>query len=209
MNAVLPRRLRHAQRAVVAFDEAVRDRVVPACGPRTVTAAKVLAALTSRFLLIPAATAAWALGRAGGHDRMAAGGRAVVAALAAELVAATALKLTARRRRPPQPGKRPNTRSMPSGHTANVAAAATALAAVTDRNVVLAAGLVLAVTTAASRVVVNRHWASDGAAGLLLGYASAKFAGKLAGKLVERNAAPQAARMTVRKRPTSVCSASD
>ncbi len=171
----MPDTLERTRRAVVTFDKAVRHRVVPACGPRTVTAAAVLAALTSRFVLIPVAAAAWTLGSARGRDRLAAGGRAVVTALAAEMAAATALKMTARRRRPPRAGQRSDTRSMPSGHTANVAAAATALATVTESDTVLAAGMVLAAITAASRVVANRHWASDGAAGLLLGYASAKL----------------------------------
>ena len=164
-----------AQRTVVALDEAVRDRLVPACGPRTVAAARVLAALTSRFVLVPAAAAAWTLGRVRGRNRMAAAGRAVVTALAAETLAATALKLAARRRRPHRRGHRSDTRSMPSGHTANVAAATTALALVTDNDAVLAAGMILAMITATSRIVVNRHWASDGAVGLLLGYASAKL----------------------------------
>jgi membrane-associated phospholipid phosphatase len=172
-------RVRQGQQAVVAFDGAVRRRVLPACGPRTVATARILAALTSRFLLIPAAAAVWAVGSAGDRDRVTAAGRAVATALAVEMVAATALKLTARRRRPPRLGKRSDSRSMPSGHTANVAATATALAAVTDSDAVLAAGMILAVITAASRVVVNRHWASDGVAGLLLGYASAKFAGRI------------------------------
>ena len=168
--------VRRTQRATVALDKAVRDRLVPACGPRTVAAARVLAALTSRFVLVPAAAAAWTLGRVRGHNRMAAGGRAVVTALAAETLAASALKLAARRRRPHQRGRRSDTRSMPSGHTANVAAATTALALATDNGAVLAVGMALAVLTAASRIVVNRHWASDGAAGLLLGCASAKLA---------------------------------
>jgi len=180
MSAALPERVRDAQRAVVAFDTSVRRGVVPACGPRTVTAAKVLAALTSRWLLIPVAAAAWGVGIGGGHRRLAAGGQAVTSALATELAAATALKLMTRRRRPPRPGRRADTRSMPSGHTANVAAAATALATVTDSDAVLAAGMALAMVTAASRVVVNRHWASDGAVGLLLGYASAKLAARFA-----------------------------
>lgn len=171
--------VRRGQQAVVAFDGAVRHRVVPACGPRTVATARVVAALASRFLLIPAAAAVWAVGSAGGRDRLAASGRAVAIALAVEMVAATALKLTARRRRPSRSGLRSDRRSMPSGHTANVAATATALAMVTDSDVVLATGMVLAALTAASRVVVNRHWASDGAVGLLLGYASAKLAERI------------------------------
>ena len=175
MTGLVPTPVRRAQRAVVAFDESLRDRLLPACGPRTVAAARVLAVLTSRYALIPVALAAWRLGSASGHRRVAAGGHAVATALAAETVAATALKLTARRRRPPRVGRPSNSRSMPSGHTANIAAAATALAVVTDNDAVLAAGMLLAVLTAVSRVVVNRHWASDGAAGLLLGYACAKL----------------------------------
>ncbi|WP_431856478.1 phosphatase PAP2 family protein [Azospirillum sp.] len=164
-----------AVREIVGFDEALRDRLLPACGPRSVAAARVLAVLTSRYTLAPAALAAWRLGHVSGRRRVATAGRAVVAALAAEAVAATAVKMIARRRRPPRSGRPPNDRSMPSGHTANVAATATALAAATDSDVVLAAGMLLAVVTAASRVVVNRHWASDGIAGLLLGYACAKL----------------------------------
>ncbi|PWC55536.1 hypothetical protein TSO221_04470 [Azospirillum sp. TSO22-1] len=135
----------------------------------------MLAVLTSRYALAPAALAAWQLGHASGRHHVAVAGRAVVAALAAEAVATTAVKMIARRRRPPRSGRPPNNRSMPSGHTANVAAAATALAAATDSDVVLATGMLLAVLTAASRVAVNRHWASDGVAGLLLGYACTKL----------------------------------
>lgn len=171
--------LQPARAAIVAFDEAVRDRLLPACGPRSVAAARVLAVLTSRYALAPAALAAWRLGHVSGHRRAATAGRAVVAALAVETVAATAVKMIARRRRPPRSGRPPNDRSMPSGHTANVAAAATALAAATDNDAVLATGMLLAVLTAASRVVANRHWASDGVAGLLLGYACAKLTAPL------------------------------
>ncbi|HYG85131.1 MAG TPA: phosphatase PAP2 family protein [Azospirillum sp.] len=173
----MPAMVRQAQQAVVAFDEAVRDKVLPACGPRTVFAADVLAVFTSRWLLIPAAVAAWTLGRSGCRDRLADGGRAVAAALAVETVAATAVKLATRRCRPARPSgrERPYTSSMPSGHTANVAAAATALAMVTHSDAVLAAGMALAAITAVSRIIVNRHWASDGAVGLVLGYASAKL----------------------------------
>ncbi|HYH40045.1 MAG TPA: phosphatase PAP2 family protein [Azospirillum sp.] len=166
--------VRRALRAVGTLDETARDRLLPACGPGTVAAARVLAVLTSRYTLAPAALAAWRLGHVSGRRRVATAGRAVVAALAVETVAATALKMMARRRRPPRPGRHVNDRSMPSGHTANVAAAATALAAAMDNDAVLATGMLLAALTAVSRVVVNRHWASDGVAGLLLGYACAK-----------------------------------
>lgn len=161
-----------------ALDRRIRRAVMRRRGRRVKAVASALGVVTSRWLLLPLALAAWAVGRG---PRTVEAGRGVASALMIEMLLASALKLASGRKRPchggdPDRWHQPGGRSMPSGHTANAVAAATVLAAATGSDAVLAAGLTAVVLTGISRVVADRHWASDVAAGLAVGYLSARLA---------------------------------
>jgi undecaprenyl-diphosphatase len=140
-------------------------------------AAPYVAAL---LLTFAAAHAGWR----NGHRRKTA---IVIGAFFVALLLVQGLKVTFERDRPGAPPFGQSSRaSFPSGHTANVALAFAAALAVTRetsgrgrraaRVAVTVAGVALVGAVGFTRLYLNRHWATDTAAGMLIGVAFWSFA---------------------------------
>ena len=122
-------------------------------------------------------------------------GMAALCAVAAEAALTKAIKPMVGRTRPPwwqrlrsrDHGRQPGSGSMPSSHTGNAVAFATACALQAPG--VAAPLLVLAGLVGASRLTTARHYPSDVAVGLLTGLA----VGSVVGLLIRRRGARRAA----------------
>ena len=122
----------------------------------------------SQLLHVPVALVVWAVGSATGSDRVADTGRDLLRAQIAVFSWTYAIKVASNRTRP-----NGDPRSFPSGH----ASTSFATAMVLEEHFGWKAGVpafAAAVYTAASRVAVNQHWASDVVFGAAVGMASGR-----------------------------------
>jgi hypothetical protein len=117
---------------------------------------------------LPLAAAWWSIAHATGHSRAAAAGRDLVRAQISALSWTYAFKYTVNRTRP-----NGDPRSFPSGHSS--AAFATAMVIQDHYGWKLGVPFFAAASyTAASRLTVNKHWASDVVFGAVVGMACAR-----------------------------------
>jgi membrane-associated phospholipid phosphatase len=165
-----------ARRRTVAQDRALRDTLQEGRGAAGEAASEALGPLGKEWLHVPAAAALgaylWTRG---------AGSRAVVPALAsvtAEIVSRV-LDHTPPHRHPPPGHPSRHKPSFPSGHANETTAVALTTAYVLAREdevaavPAFAAAAGLSCASAAGRLYLDRHWASDAVGGLLLGVAVA------------------------------------
>jgi membrane-associated phospholipid phosphatase len=116
----------------------------------------------------PLAVGWWIVGHYAGSERGAEAGRDLLRAQVSALTWTYALKYTAHRTRP-----NGDPRSFPSGHASSTFATAAVLCAHYGSKVGVPA-FAIASYTAASRVVDNKHWASDVVFGAVLGMTTAR-----------------------------------
>ena len=159
-----------ASLVVAGADEAVRAATEDPAEPvtRALDTGEVGATYGNLTLQMPLALGWWAVSDATGHARGAAAGRDLVRAQISAISWTYAVKYAVNRTRP-----NGDPRSFPSGHSS----AAFATAMVLHQHYGWKVGLPVfaaATFTAASRLTVNKHWASDVAFGAVLGMVSAR-----------------------------------
>jgi hypothetical protein len=155
--------------SVHGADEAIRDALADPDDP-VVNALELKggAEFGNLSAQLPLAAAWWTIAHTTGHSHGAAVGRDLVRAQISALSWTYAFKYTANRTRP-----NGDPRSFPSGHSS--AAFATAMVIQEHYGWKLGIPFFAAATyTAASRLTVNKHWASDVVFGAVVGMASAR-----------------------------------
>jgi hypothetical protein len=157
---------------VAEADEAVRAATQDPGEPvtRALDAGEVGATYGNLTLQVPLAIGWWVVSHATDHERGAAAGRDLMRAQISALSWTYAIKYAVNRTRP-----NGDPRSFPSGHSS--AAFATAMVLHQHYGWKVGVPIFAAATyTAASRLTVNKHWASDVAFGAVLGMISARTA---------------------------------
>lgn len=156
--------------AIAEADEALQQKTEDptATLTRALDAGQAGATYGNLTMQLPLALGWWAVSRATGHARGADAGRDLLRAQISAFSWTYAVKYAADRTRP-----NGDPRSFPSGHSS----ATFATAMVLQQHYGWKVGLptfAAATYTAASRITVNKHWASDVAFGAVLGMVSAR-----------------------------------
>jgi hypothetical protein len=158
--------------AISEADEALRQHTEDANAPltRALDAGQAGARYGDLTLQVPLALGWWAVSRAADSPRGAAAGRDLLRAQISAISWTYAFKYAADRTRP-----NGDPRSLPSGHASATFATAMVLQDYYGWKVGLPV-FAAAAYTAASRITVNKHWASDVAFGAVVGMVSGRVA---------------------------------
>jgi membrane-associated phospholipid phosphatase len=163
---------------VIVLDEVLRHQLMAANPDDPAHLSRVGNTLGNGELAALVTASAYGAAHLLGYDELAGPAGRVLAALVAAGIANGALKVAVGRGRPREEGgsfvfrplRMENAwQSFPSGHTATAFAMATAISMEADREWVTAATFTAAGVVAWSRSHEDRHWASDVAAGALIG----------------------------------------